>query len=491
MTTYDLVNGSNIIKLTNLISASSCTLSNVTYSNGIFIHSVSTTAMVTLSLPTPIAGHKYYGRCYQKAPAGSTFSDNRFEYYGADSAGQLMVFANMVDTNNEWKLASNILSVESPSGTWQLRSFTVNGTSTSYRKELMIIDLTEAFGSGKEPTKDWCDRNIIFFEGSMCVLNTIKTDDILNCPYSGQAVTLTVPKGKYKLEVWGGQGGTYSSYNGGAGGYSVGTLSLIENTILYLYAGEQPATISTTRTVVTGGFNGGGNGYNRYYKGTYTYGQGGGGASDIRIGSDSLYARVIVAGGGGGSASVDALTTKYGGGTSGGSPTTGYEGTQTSGGTSGNTGTFGQGGSVTTSGNNYKYSSGGGGGGWYGGAAASNYTDSSSTYRNYNGGGSGYIYTSDTASNYPSGCLLNSSYYLTDASTIAGNASMIDPETGNTVTGRSSHGYVRITVIEVDSLSGYVNIGNTWKEIASAYAFTTDWKEISIINSNINNTWKT
>lgn len=319
----------------------------------------------------------------------------------------------------------------------------------------------------------------------------IKTGDILNCPYSGQAVTLTVPKGKYKLEVWGGQGGTYSSYNGGAGGYSVGTLSLIENTILYLYAGGQPATVSTDRTVVNGGFNGGGNGYNRYYKSTYTYGQGGGGASDIRIGTDSLYARVIVAGGGGGSASVDALTTKYGGGTSGGSPTSGYAGTQTSGGTSGNTGTFGQGGSVTTKGSNYKYSSGGGGGGWYGGAAASNYTDSSSTYRNYNGGGSGYIYTSDTASNYPSGCLLNSSYYLTDASTIAGNASMLDPETGNTVTGRSGHGYVRITVIEVDSLSGYVNIGNTWKEIASAYMYTTAWKEISIINSNINNTWKT
>ena len=39
------------------------------------------------------------------------------------------------------------------------------------------------------------------------------------------------------------------------------------------------------------------------------------------------------------------------------------------------------------------------------------------------GGGSGYVYTSSTAKNYPSGCLLNSSYCLTDAQTIAGNNS--------------------------------------------------------------------
>ena len=36
------------------------------------------------------------------------------------------------------------------------------------------------------------------------------------------------------------------------------------------------------------------------------------------------------------------------------------------------------------------------------------------------GGGSGYVYTSATASQYPAGCLLDSRYYLTGASTTAG-----------------------------------------------------------------------
>ena len=62
------------------------------------------------------------------------------------------------------------------------------------------------------------------------------------------------------------------------------------------------------------------------------------------------------------------------------------------------------------------------------------------------GGGSGYVYNSSTASNYPSGCLLNSSHYLANSQTIAGNASM--PSTsGSTETGHSGNGFVRITKI--------------------------------------------
>ena len=58
----------------------------------------------------------------------------------------------------------------------------------------------------------------------------------------------------------------------------------------------------------------------------------------------------------------------------------------------------------------------GGGGGFYGGGAGTSYSDSTN-YDKYSGGGSGYVYTSSTASSYPSGCLLNSTYYLTVAST--------------------------------------------------------------------------
>jgi hypothetical protein len=54
------------------------------------------------------------------------------------------------------------------------------------------------------------------------------------------------------------------------------------------------------------------------------------------------------------------------------------------------------------------------------------------------------VYTSNTASNYPSGCLLNSSYYLTNAQTISGNQNFQSP-TGDTETGHVGNGYVKIT----------------------------------------------
>lgn len=260
----------------------------------------------------------------------------------------------------------------------------------------------------------------------------------MNFSYTGSVQTATLDPGKYILECWGAQGGSYSSYSGGAGGYSIGTITLSQRTNLYIYVGGQPAT-QTSTGATSGGFNGGGAGCSRTYNYS-TYGQGGGGASDIRIGQDSFYARVIVAGGGGGSSSEDSFTTKYGGGISGGSSVSGYGATQTSAGTNG---LFGQGGAATTSGTNYNYGSGGGGGGFYGGGACSSYSDSTN-YRTYNGGGSGYVYTSNTASNYPSGCLLNSSYYLSNAQTIAGNQSFSSP-TGGTETGHSGNGYVRIT----------------------------------------------
>ena len=190
----------------------------------------------------------------------------------------------------------------------------------------------------------------------------MKAGDILNYQYTGKVQTVTLPKGKFKIECWGAQGGYRSSTSyGGKGGYAVGTLTLSTKTNLFVYVGGAGGNTSTnagSATVVDGGFNGGGSRYG--YKG-------GGGASDVRIGTDSLYARVIVAGGGG-SDGASYQTGGYGGGTSGGATTGGYGSggggaTQTAGGTggSGNSGTFGVGGQGLYRSNGY---GGAGGGGW-------------------------------------------------------------------------------------------------------------------------------
>ena len=256
---------------------------------------------------------------------------------------------------------------------------------------------------------------------------------VTNYAYTGAKQTVTLKPGRYKLECWGAQGGYRSSSSyGGLGGYSVGEISLEKQTTLYVYVGGSGNTGKTS-----GGFNGGG------ARATYN---GGGGATDIRVGTDSLYARVIVAGGGG----SDGATNKngmYGGGETGGTTTQNYGsggggGTQTSGGTggSGNAGTFGQGGEGKAASNGY---AGAGGGGWYGGGGS--YPDGSGDDDRGGGGGSGFVWTGQNA---PSGYLLGSAYYLTNASTKAGNTSFTAPG-GAAETGHSGDGYARITCLEL------------------------------------------
>lgn len=255
-----------------------------------------------------------------------------------------------------------------------------------------------------------------------------------------------------------------NSYWGGTGGYSTGILSLSVPTSIYLYTGGRGnySNDSEKGKTVNGGFNGGGSSKIRWYTSAYSSGGGGGGASDIRIGSDSLYARVIVAGGGGGGAGESNSSVKQGGGLTGNSAVEEYKATQTKAGTNGS---FGQGANSTGSGN-YNYGPGGGGGGWYGGGASTNVSDGSADYRTYNGGGSGYVYTSLTASDYPSGCLLNSNYYLTNASTAIGY-SKTNP--GGT------YGYIRITVLS--PLNVKIN-SNTYAPIKAIYTKidNTTWK---------------
>ena len=297
-------------------------------------------------------------------------------------------------------------------------------------------------------------------------MSNIKTGDILNFDYTGTVQTVTLPKGTYKLECWGAQGGNGSSNGnsninavGGLGGYSVGTITLSKTQKVYIYSGGKGQTKSNTGSysTVNGGFNGGGSNY------TCGSGGSGGGGSDIRIGTDSLYARVIVAGGGSGTGWT--IKGAAGGGILGLSNyNSSYNSTQTAGGIAYTSaynimptaGTFGIGGNGSGS----SEGGSGGGGGWYGGGGAG-YTGGSS-------GGSGYVYTSATASNYPSGCLLNSSYYLSAAKTIAGNTSFTSP-TGSSETGHSGNGYCRITVIECKNTALYTRINNSMKKATAFY----------------------
>ena len=150
---------------------------------------------------------------------------------------------------------------------------------------------------------------------------TFPIGTVWNFDYTGGVQQITLPKGKYKLQCWGAQGGTsYGSSNGAGskGGYSEGVITLANTTTLYVFVGGQGSRGSSSSRV-NGGWNGGGAsvGYSSYSSGGTdgeSYPACGGGATDISTvtssmsysggrtnrSSASLLARCIVAGGGAG-----------------------------------------------------------------------------------------------------------------------------------------------------------------------------------------------
>jgi hypothetical protein len=275
--------------------------------------------------------------------------------------------------------------------------------------------------------------------------------------------------GTYTFQVWGAQGGN-AGYNGtvyregGKGGYASGNYALTSGQTLYLYVGGQGAgsTSSANGDLQSGGFNGGGNGYNGDT--SIKRGAGGGGATDIRISGNALTDRVIVAGGGAGAARYDGYLTNHpgvGGGTSGGNGYTdwltvesgnnGRGGTQSQGGAGGSNGGTAISGSLGAGGRgviNTSFGSCGGGGGFYG------------------GGGSGVGAAAGGGSGYVGG--------VTSSTITAGNASMPNPAGGNMV-GRSGNGYIKITYEEV-----IVNAAFTLFQLAGATTTATFRTSVAI-----------
>jgi hypothetical protein len=250
---------------------------------------------------------------------------------------------------------------------------------------------------------------------------------------------LFLDPGTYELEVWGASGGQFGSIPRGLGGYAKGTITLRERTKVYVHVGSQGSDTSTGSG--TQGCNGGG-----YSAGN---GRSGGGATDIRLINDSLYSRVIVAGGGGGTSDQGGDSGGHGGGFNGGNGGIGYvysncyagkgggQSTETTACADGtlNTcpkGTFGYGGN--TGGH-----AGAGGGGWFGGSASN---------REYgSGGGSGYVLTSSSAK--VGGYLLGEEFYLTNTSLLSGSQSFPKPDKNGYETGHIGNGYAFIKTIVV------------------------------------------
>lgn len=281
-------------------------------------------------------------------------------------------------------------------------------------------------------------------------------------PYTGTVQEVTLPKGTYKLQCWGAQGGntskigTFAAQQGPKGGYSEGIINITSEQKLFVFVGGQPEEAVQSTSSINGGWNGGG-GSCQYdaneYPAVKVLGAGGG-ATDIALVSsnmtysdyrtnrsqESLLSRFIVAGGGGGmsafynwdysSGSAQSGNYGEGGGVNGLSTALGG-GSQSS--SRGIEAGFGFGATRTET---YVGYSPAGGGGWYGAGLFYGSQIPGS-------GGSGFVNVAANAQYRPSGY---TGLELESGQTIAGNKSFPSVD-GGSETGHSGNGYARITAI--------------------------------------------
>lgn len=73
---------------------------------------------------------------------------------------------------NQWNMKSHVnnrSSFASGAQGFRLDYNNTNQAGTVWFDGAMVIDLTDAFGAGNEPTKEWCDNKIPFFEGTQTI----------------------------------------------------------------------------------------------------------------------------------------------------------------------------------------------------------------------------------------------------------------------------------------------------------------------------------
>ena len=146
---------------------------------------VENTNMTTQKLPALYSGRKYYFSCRYKTSANSTISIV-LRNNGSDiSNSNLFVGASASSFILSSRIISMPINVSKDIG--DVCIWNGNTSSSIYVSRFILIDLTDTFGSGNEPSKEWCDNNIREQE-TLCNFGNVSN----NVTYSNIATRYTV-----------------------------------------------------------------------------------------------------------------------------------------------------------------------------------------------------------------------------------------------------------------------------------------------------------
>ena len=126
-----------------------------------------------LKAGSPISNHKYYAFSYYKSSKDYHAVDKRFEWF-LDGAYEhcTMIFGYKEQATEDWLRISNIQSVKTECDNmkgWHIRNFIRQSNHDVTIDSLVLIDLTNDFGEGNEPTLEWLNNHISYFDDTISI----------------------------------------------------------------------------------------------------------------------------------------------------------------------------------------------------------------------------------------------------------------------------------------------------------------------------------
>lgn len=200
-----------------------------------------------LPINAPI-GTKYYIRAIVKVPSESTYAVLNYRDIGA---GATLTVDNIPPTNT-FALVGGIVTTTKISVKPFIQilsnytdSSTQNGKVIAIQ-QVCAVDLTEMFGAGKEPTKEWCDSNLPFVNGIASVgegTNKIEVLSVGKNLFNSSKVT----KGRLYTTI----GDSFKINTVGGGNCSSELTKVKENTFYKISGGLSWVVIYDSNKLVT------------------------------------------------------------------------------------------------------------------------------------------------------------------------------------------------------------------------------------------------
>jgi len=242
------------IEITNLIkngdltgdttgwSTSSSTVNNsingTITSDGLYIEDTSTTdGFWNYYHTTFTTDHVYYASVKNKLMSVADDDYSSFQLQIRNADGSANYIAKNDTTSNDYQKLSVYWTSDGTDSAVQI------GTGetyivTVYAKDVILVDLTEAFGAGNEPTKEWCDRNISYYGTD--VNNIITTGSFTNSTVTGWSTSSSSVSNTIK--------GTVTSdglYIDNSGDWNYYHTSFITNHIYYARAQNKMSSVES------------------------------------------------------------------------------------------------------------------------------------------------------------------------------------------------------------------------------------------------------